>query len=207
MKKQGFTLSEVIVALAIVAVVAVITAPILGGIIPDKNKVAVLKVYKTISEINSELLNNPMIYRKGSCEDPNQPGVMLDCEGLNFDLQPMANPYDDARYSGNSKYPLLLASKLDTVEDVNGNTLPINFTTSDGIVWSIDGGAGTYIIDIDLNGDNGPNCSECRNADQYSFNIDNNGRITCDDALSQAYITNPYKLNDKKADYAAARID
>lgn len=207
MKKQGFTLSEIIIALGIISVIAVMTAPLLGNMLPDKNKVAVLKLYKTISDINTDLLSTPALYRKGLCEDPAQPELTVDCEGLSFVNQPMVKPYDDAKYSRNAKYPLLLSSKLDLTEEVNANVFPVEFTTSDGVTWSVDGEDGEYQIDIDLNGNASPNCSVCRNADQYTFHVDNNGRVTCVDALSQAYIANPYKLNDKKADYAAAGID
>ena len=36
MKKFGFTLSEVIVTLGVIGIVAAITSPLLTGIIPDK---------------------------------------------------------------------------------------------------------------------------------------------------------------------------
>ena len=39
----------------------------------------------------------------------------------------------------------------------------------------------------------------------FSFNIDINGAVTGRDALTKAYLENPSKLNDKKADYARAK--
>ena len=58
MKKQAFTLSEILISLTIIGVVAAITSPLISGIIPDKDKVAVLKVYKTVTELNQTLLND-----------------------------------------------------------------------------------------------------------------------------------------------------
>jgi len=46
MKKLGFTLSEIIVTLCIIGVVAAITAPLIENLVPDKNKMMVLKYYK-----------------------------------------------------------------------------------------------------------------------------------------------------------------
>ncbi len=55
MKKFGFTLMEVIIALGIVGVVAAISTPLLNNLIPDKDKIAVLKTYKIIGDINNEI--------------------------------------------------------------------------------------------------------------------------------------------------------
>ena len=57
MRKMGFTLSEVLIALTIIGVVAAISAPLVNNVIPDKNKAIVLKAHKTISDINSEILD------------------------------------------------------------------------------------------------------------------------------------------------------
>ena len=41
MKKYGFSLSEILVALAVVGIVAAIITPMSSAILPDKNKVEV----------------------------------------------------------------------------------------------------------------------------------------------------------------------
>ena len=56
MNKKGFTLAEVLIALAIIGVTAAITAPMLSSLMPDKHKAMVLKYYKTITDINKDLL-------------------------------------------------------------------------------------------------------------------------------------------------------
>ena len=62
MKKYGFSLSEILVALAVVGIVAAIITPMSSAILPDKNKVEVLKAYNALSETTQNLLNNNMIY-------------------------------------------------------------------------------------------------------------------------------------------------
>ncbi|MBO5738304.1 type II secretion system protein, partial [bacterium] len=69
MKKIGYTLSEIVIALGLVSVIAVITAPLIGNILPDKNKITVLKTYKIINDTVAELLNDPSKYRKREITD------------------------------------------------------------------------------------------------------------------------------------------
>ena len=223
MKKLGFTLSEVIIALGIIGVIAAITAPLLGSIIPDKNKVAVLKVYKTLTEINQEILNDPALYRQAVCAHPFS-GVPVSCAGLGFVTQPLIAPYnEDERYSGVTKYPFILASKLQIQDEIEADDTPVEFQTIDNVSWTVQDVAGGvfpdpitgallfglgYEITIDINGsEQEPNCSECKNADIFTFSVDNNGKVSGGDSLCRAYIANPNKLNDKRADYAAAGIN
>ena len=218
MKRKGFTLAEVIIALGIVGLVAAISAPLINGIFPDKNKLMVLKTYKTISDITFEMLNDPSLYRKDICNFPNI-NAPVTCVGLGYVTQPEVIPYNnDQNYSGITKYPYIFASKLELEEQPENDNGEISFTTNDGLSWTIfDVAAGEinntglygidYQIDVDINGDTGPNCSVCRNADQYSFLVNYKGNIIGADALTTRYLSNPDKLNDRKADYSAAGVE
>ena len=62
MKKLGFTLSELLVAIGVVAVGAALVAPTISNIVPDKNKIKVINCYNKINEINQKLLNAPDLY-------------------------------------------------------------------------------------------------------------------------------------------------
>ena len=48
MKKFGFTLSELVVAVSIIGVASALIVPIVGKIIPDTKKVTVLKYHRLI---------------------------------------------------------------------------------------------------------------------------------------------------------------
>ena len=65
MRKNGFTLAEVLLSMTIIGIIASITAPSLMNLFPNKDKVQTLKYKKLITEINAELLNNPSIYENG----------------------------------------------------------------------------------------------------------------------------------------------
>ncbi|MBO5738434.1 hypothetical protein J6R97_03750, partial [bacterium] len=63
-----------------------------------------------------------------------------------------------------------------------------------------------YKITIDINGDEEPNKSAIKNADQYIFNVRYDGLVTGGDDLTRQYLKTADKLNNKKEDYEAAEI-
>ena len=197
MKKQGFSLSEVIVALGIVGVVAAISMPLVSGIIPDKNKIAVLKYYRMISGINEQLLNTPAYYWKPSGKN---------CVGFGCTQKVLIPELGDAK-DGN-KYPRLLAYNLDTDGAISSG----GFKTTDGVNWTFTGGfgesSGYVVITIDIN-DNGTStlataANRNKKIDTFKFKVDVNGRVTGEDALTKQYLANPHKLSDRKNDYKKA---
>lgn len=202
MKKIGFTLAEVLVALTIIGVLAAITAPMLDSIIPDKNKVKVLKAYTTISKINQDLLNDPSLYMTDNNDPP--------CEGLACTDAP-----SDPRYrgiNGARKYGSLVRQKMNiSAFAVVPNGVGEMFTTADGIQWTIRyEGANDHHITIDLDTDSNSNCSfdTCANGtkpDRFEFTVLDNGTVRGRDSLTKAYLMNPNKLNDKSTDLAKAR--
>ncbi len=217
MKKLGFTLSEILVALGLVAVVAMITAPLIENILPDRNKLAVLKAYKIINDVTSELLDNPDLYRKRECVPESGQNETVMCTGLG-DLTQVS---DDDMYTGVSvenKYPQLFAISLgfDLRKEENTN-ITDSFTTDDNITWSfvreihksIDSDQNSpygcdYTITIDLNGEEGPNSTNER---RYRFRVRYDGFISGDDDLTKQYLKTSDKLNNRREDYREAGIN
>ena len=225
MKKFGFTLAEVLITMGIIGIVAAVAAPTLNAIVPDRNKAKVLKVYNIIQSINSTLLNNPSLYPgdgNDNCEGLACTSRPYDWENLLISKYPditaaNVNNFSNA-LSGNIKYLNLLAMNLEISTAHNNNTLyangtNANFVTEDGLRWIIRANnTGTEaIIQIDTN-DNGENnvglgqtyTQNQQNPDRFSFLVDQFGKVRPNDALTEAYITNPKKLNDKTADYQKA---
>ena len=85
MFKKGFTLAEVLVSLSIVGVVAAISAPALSNMMPDKDKLVVLKAYKSLKDATQELMNDPGYYINFSDNNAN-------CVGLACTAQPESIP-------------------------------------------------------------------------------------------------------------------
>ncbi len=195
MKNKGFTLAEVLITLAAIGVVTAIMAPIIGGLIPDKNKSQVMRLSKVINEINSDLLHNPSLYFSANTS----------CNGFACQQQPLDSPYNtDAKYVGAKKYPYLLADSLQITTDPEVSGSAVTFQTVDGILWSVESStSGKAAITVDLNGDTLPNSiysATCKKPDRFRFLISASGHLLPGDALTEAYFKNPTKLNDKKND-------
>ena len=56
MKKFGFTMPELIVTLGIVGIAAAIAAPIIGNLMPDKNKLKAIECYNLVNAATEEFL-------------------------------------------------------------------------------------------------------------------------------------------------------
>lgn len=216
MKKQGFTLTELLLTLAIIAVASAAIAPMANNFMPDKYKTKVLKYYNAVATTTSNLLDNGDLYydpKVGSTDisDYDENGVLIpSCTGLACTLQPVNSaPYSDSAnattYSGDNKYPNLLKSFLGI--DLTTSKLP------DGSTWTVAKCTATdatckggYRITIDMDSNNSKNCSyssSCKKPDTFLFKVSNSGDVFPDDNLTYVYLQNPDRMN-KKEDFAAA---
>ena len=62
MKKQAYTLAEVLITLSIIGILAAVLVPLANKFKPDKNKAMFLKTYDTIVKAVRELAGNTTIY-------------------------------------------------------------------------------------------------------------------------------------------------
>lgn len=193
MKKRGFTLMEVIVAVGIIGVVAAIATPLLNNLIPDKEKIAVLKAYKTICDINAEIQEDKTIWQ-------NTPRIGADSW--------------EHFVNDNINYHEVVRDKLDIVPGSSRQTARgLQFNTNDGHTWTIsEVDQSLETIVVDLNDEKRGNCTYNRNAcnrpGRFCFLINPNDlNIKPGDPLTAAYLANSGKLNDKKADYRTAKND
>ena len=198
MKKKGFTLSEVLITLGIIGVVAAIAAPLLNNLIPDKEKLAVLKVYKLLTDINNDLLNDTTCYWIPSGST---------CKGFTCDQEPLEPSLKNLGISGANKYPLLLARNLQ-VDSVTSNT---QFKTIDGVEWkflSTDFSEGV-VLQVDVKDNNSSTLFsglKTKGVDTFKFRIAENGAVTAEDHLTEVYLETPHQLRNKKEDYKAASL-
>ena len=231
MKKKAFTLAEILVALGAIGIIAAVTAPMLGSLMPDENKVKVLKYYKQLTEINNELINNPFYYHDFTIETPTYEEIYSglaswDSNGEHFKGLLLKENNDinsyKKKYGSPSKYCYLLAENLERPNDEDSNyNIYMSFELIDGTVLTcsaivkaenvVQNGEKelnvSYSLQFDVNGNDEPNKTvdrDTKKPDRFIFNVDQYGVVTGGDLLTKQYLKNPNKLNDKKADYEAA---
>ena len=185
MKKSGFTLSELVITLGIIGVAATLCMTVIGDIIPDKNKISILDYQSAINSAIDDIFSNEELYHPSTTIDATTNQSRMSCEGIGC----VTNFEDE------------LKSRL----KINGVNGPNNS------VWTFGAGntQNSYRVLIDLDGNkNGctysSKCDE-KKADIFILYIDTDGNITPGDALTEAYMENPLKMNDRKKDIATAK--
>lgn len=213
MKKfRGFTLTELMIALAVIGVLVAVVTPAIMKTRPNKNKMMVKKTFYTTEQIVSSLINDERLYpdMTEACENPEgvEETENFYCAwGFDYD-SPVK--YEGETYTGNTKFRDLFKSKLNISKD-EGN----KFTTTDGATWDLSGtigawekkktsvsGAGTGTILIDVNGKDAPNAreadSDADDFDQYVIIVKANGKMNIAGADQRAaeYITINTSIRD-----------
>ncbi len=178
---KGFTLTELMVALAVIGILVAVVTPAIMKTRPNKNKMMVKKTFYTTEQIVANLINDARLYpdMREACDAKfaeNNPGV--DANSIycawGFDYTNEAI-YDGEKFSGGKKFMGLFASGLNIskTDDCSNDICSVIYTT-DGVRWDLAGtdgawtpevtsgpkNAGIGYIIIDVNGDDAPNCRE-----------------------------------------------
>lgn len=205
-KFKGFTLTELMVALAVIGIIVAVVTPAIMRTRPNKNKMMIKKAYYTTENIVSSLINDTSLYAdmRDVCISLNEdPANGIYCAyGFEWD-EPVT--YNGVEFSGNTKFQRLFAEKLNVSQEIESNSK--KFMTTDGIIWdftNIQTGwelrRPTYenirTLSIDVNGDEGPNCyqADCTNPedfDMFRIDIQSDGKMKVNDAdtLAAGYVT------------------
>lgn len=193
--KKGFTLSEVLLAICIIAILAALMGTAFNHSKPDKTKFLYLKAYDALSEAVVTLINNPELYKE----------VYTKSDGKTYNIEnyPMLdigapNDTEYSSFTGNGKFASLLGEYLRS-DSKNWNGSVYNFETMPGnLKWSISPqGEGslsdenpstlTYNNKVDLE-IGGKSFGFCVQADGHIDILDNEG---------QTYIDNRKNLRSK----------
>lgn len=167
--KKGFTLTEVMVTLVLVGILAGILVPQIMNMRPSPNKVMFKKAYYELQVAVNQLINNLAAYPVVPATDENGETVEQGFNNETIDSAKMDMP------TGVNKFCYLLVQQLNVVDspacsNISGRN---TFTTTDGIYWTIytPGTAfpvsstdytmgNSTTLTVDVNGStNAPNCS------------------------------------------------
>jgi prepilin-type N-terminal cleavage/methylation domain-containing protein len=132
MIKNGFTLAELLITMTIIGVISALVSPIIIDIMPDKSKSMFLKHHKEIGVITNKILDDYTLYYPLYSLDNNTGLKVISCHGLECTEQPQRYPFNSSTYSGNNKYPYLLANHLG-IDSPNSTS----FKTEDGTFWKV----------------------------------------------------------------------
>ena len=198
MKKQGFTIAELLITLSIIGVVAAISAPAIKNLLPDANKATVLKHYNAIESTLNQILTSQDYVSYTAIDFANNQSKKI--QGLELiDVKAKIQ-------NQNSTYITTLAERLG-LELVQGTT----YRDSNNASWIFTRQNDTFdtILEIQLDSSQQPcvfNNNNCtmNSTNAYRLKIDSFANITPGDPLTDAYISNIYQLNSKGKDKQAA---
>ena len=176
--KRGFTLTEIIIVLVILGVLALILVPNMLKMVPDDHNIKYKKAFYTIQEIINDMVN-----------DPNT------CQGMDWNS-------GDGRWDEHSGDDILatcyngtnprnlgeeICNRLSTAEDMNcsDNSVITNVLTTNGMRWTLPNqtlnntfnSAQTIYVDVD-GGSDAPGNSRNAGNGVYRIDISADGKVT-----------------------------
>ncbi len=218
---KGFTLTELMVALAVIGILVAVVTPAIMKTRPNKNKMMIKKSFYITEQIVASLINDERLYpdMRDACGEGVVDGATDIYCAYGFDYTESVE-YEGETYSGDKKFAELFKSRLNVKKEKAGDDLV--FTTTDGVQWDLNGvvgawdkgqapgkfngntapsNTGTILIDVD-----GPNAgvnkrqkdSDADSFDQYEIQILSNGkmRINPEDAKAVEYATINTSIKD-----------
>ncbi len=145
--KKGFTLTELMVALAVIGILVAVVTPAIMKTRPNKNKMMVKKTFYATEQIVSSLINDDILYpdMREACRTGEDNGEDVYC-AWGFDYVYKAKS-EGAEYEGEWKFAALFKDRLNVSKNdtssKESNATPDDedfypiFYTSDGVKWDL----------------------------------------------------------------------
>lgn len=223
--KKGFTLAELLIVLGIIGVVAAVLLPAANNLMPDKTKIAYLKVHDELISNIQGLAFNSTLYPV--CIENGESTIGCYEHPLLNTSRPLIKKFED--YEGDKKLCKLLAFTMgaeETCKDgdytYSDSTFASNlsFTTRNGMQWivvpqarTIDEEKATFQSDIYVDVDpskKSKNCMydsvKCKTPDRFKFMIAADGTVIPADPMGHMYVNTRKSFMKNKTDATEGEV-
>lgn len=185
MKKNGFTLSELMIALTVLGLLCAALLPAILRTTPNQNKIMMKRAYYTTANVVSDMINNPNLYPVMNSSGSTTTGFD-NMDAVTYAGETYGGDYTSHGDGAFAKFIGLFAAHLNIDGEINKECSTTSsdpdtpppivpggssewkycriFTTPDGILWDlrtihkVTTSETTTTITVDVNGDKKPNC-------------------------------------------------
>ena len=177
MKLKAFTLTELLIALAVIGILIAILLPVIFKLIPDQNALMAKRAYYAIQTIVGDLINDEACYPNKTQASEEEERTGFD-DGYGYaDCYMWGGKFNEASIEtedANSKFLTLFINKLDLKNNRTDNSVNLgendstySFNTKDGMVWTAQNMKLNHTetnpsieLMIDVNANDKPNCKD-----------------------------------------------
>jgi len=169
-KRNAFTLTELLIALGVIGVLTAIIMPIVFNLMPDQNALMAKRAFYTTETVISDLLNDNYCYPKILSRSGLDDGLgYAKCKKWGGEENTGALSNEDSA----TKLVTLFADKLDIRGSITNQNGKKTFQTKDGMVWTfshfnfVANKPDSYVLlTVDVNGAKDPNCGQSSTSGQ-----------------------------------------
>ena len=212
-KTNGFTLSELLIALAVIGLLTAVTMPIISNLMPNQNVLMAKRAFFTTETVISDLINDNLCYPRTLARVGFDDGLgYARCKKYGGSDNPSKLSQDDSA----EKFVTLFADKLNLNGDITSEDGKYKFKTREGFEWVFSNfnfqpaDENSYaIITVDLDpSSHSFNCGDsdysgaCENSnttdyDTFSMKIFARGKIEILDCWATLAVKTDQKLTGK----------
>ena len=205
--KKGFTLTELLIALGVIGVLAAVLMPVVHSIIPNQNVMMAKRAFYTVQTAVSDLINDSACYPDKTQAPGSERRVGFD-DGYGYENclwgRDLVTSSIETEGEASSKFATLFYEKIGANDDrteIKGDTDSIYVSTKDGMRWNLKGHSyaldshkqltdGGFYVVVDVNGsEHGDNCvqkavnagwSECssgKTPDSFTMVLTEDGQV------------------------------
>lgn len=164
---KAFTLTELLVALGVIAVLCAVLMPIIFNSMPNQNILMAKRAYYATQTVVSDLINNETCYPDKTSSALNRRIGFDDGFGYPNCTEWNESTYITTEQNAEEKFAYMFLSKISALHITKDNTLNTHFFTSDNMAWHFEQQDGFHtskadeeqyaLLIVDVNGDEAPN--------------------------------------------------